>query len=364
MQEPRYLDADPISLLKFFVMSACLDFVDYVLRSLCLSVFDFGYKSILQNLGQFVARHYELSPLALLRIRNFPGIFLSTANGSSTMNTYGLANEPPYPVTQYKGCFNSIRIRSHTRDFFAAKRYKLATGVFPLKTLAVRTAPEGDFSSPGFPVQYPPYLDTAWRIEQPKGHRIRLQFLKFSVEWDIRCSFDKVTVYDGYNSSAKKLGVYCGNDLPHPLISTGRFLYIRMLTDNSVSSPGFLAHYKCFKDPTVEDTTTQSVATTATETTSTTSTTPAAGTKVGFQVTEETSTKQAGRRPIVERNPDVPTIAQWVAEVHRPSHHSKVQSLRDDPLLAGDFKWFLQNSETVLKIVYETMLNELIADLY
>ncbi|KAG5444110.1 Zinc metalloproteinase nas-39 [Clonorchis sinensis] len=178
-----------------------------------------------------------------------------------------------------------------------------------LKTLAVRTAPEGDFSSPGFPVQYPPYLDTAWRIEQPKGHRIRLQFLKFSVEWDIRCSFDKVTVYDGYNSSAKKLGVYCGNDLPHPLISTGRFLYIRMLTDNSVSSPGFLAHYKCFKDPTVEDTTTQSVATTATETTSTTSTTPAAGTKVGFQVTEETSTKQAGRRPIVERNPDVPTIA-------------------------------------------------------
>ncbi|TGZ60193.1 hypothetical protein CRM22_008687 [Opisthorchis felineus] len=173
-------------------------------------------------------------------------------------------------------------------------------------TLAVRTAPEGKISSPGFPDQYPSDLDTAWRIERPNGQRIRLQFLKFSLEWDDQCAFDRVMVYDGYNSSAKKIGSYCGSGLPDELFSTDRFLYIRMLTDDSVSCPGFLAEYKCYKDTRFSDTSTQSVVTTDTETTSTT---PTAEPRMVRQVTEDTSTTETGPRSIIVHNPDLPATA-------------------------------------------------------
>ena len=74
--------------------------------------------------------------------------------------------------------------------------------------------------------------------------RVQLHFEKFAVEDAVeRCPFDKVTVFDGSNTTAPMLARMCGNELPGDIVSSQRSLLVLFSTDSSRTSAGFLASY-------------------------------------------------------------------------------------------------------------------------
>ena len=57
-----------------------------------------------------------------------------------------------------------------------------------------------------------------------------------------QCFFDRVSIYDGYNSSSPSLGVICGR-FSENFTSTSNVLYIEFLSDGQGHSTGFEAVY-------------------------------------------------------------------------------------------------------------------------
>ena len=75
-----------------------------------------------------------------------------------------------------------------------------------------------------------------------------MEFLKFDLETGVydprnKCPFDKVTVYDGSDESAAKIGVFCGATLPRVIHSGNNSLYVVFKSDFSTTANGFKA--KC-----------------------------------------------------------------------------------------------------------------------
>lgn len=54
-------------------------------------------------------------------------------------------------------------------------------------------------------------------------------------------------VYDGSSDSAPQLARLCGSQQPSPVNSTGNQLYVKLRTDSSVATGGFLASYSTSK---------------------------------------------------------------------------------------------------------------------
>lgn len=50
-------------------------------------------------------------------------------------------------------------------------------------------------------------------------------------------------IHDGNSSSAPELVKLCGSQLPSTINSTGNELYIKLRTDSSINTGGFLASY-------------------------------------------------------------------------------------------------------------------------
>ncbi|XP_034427678.1 cubilin [Hippoglossus hippoglossus] len=105
----------------------------------------------------------------------------------------------------------------------------------------------GAFSSPNYPLAYHPNAECYWNIRTNQGSQLLLSFSDFHLESSSSCSFNYLAVYDGNNSSAPELAKLCGNQLPSIINSSTNQLYIKLRTDSSISSGGFLASYtsKC-----------------------------------------------------------------------------------------------------------------------
>ena len=107
------------------------------------------------------------------------------------------------------------------------------------------TAPTGSIHSPNYPNTYDSNDDCAWSIEVDPTHRIQFTFIDFDVEPHANCSYDYVALYDGASTADPLLLQHCGQDVPHPnvIFTTSNRLYVRMKTDGSQTSKGFLANY-------------------------------------------------------------------------------------------------------------------------
>ncbi|XP_060950209.1 cubilin [Limanda limanda] len=105
----------------------------------------------------------------------------------------------------------------------------------------------GAFSSPNYPLAYHPNAECYWNIRTSQGSQLLLSFSEFHLESSSSCSFDYLAVYDGNNSNALELAKLCGNQLPSIINSSTNQLFIKLRTDSSISSGGFLASYtsKC-----------------------------------------------------------------------------------------------------------------------
>ena len=66
---------------------------------------------------------------------------------------------------------------------------------------AVFFGKEGDFSSPGYPNFYPDYLDDLYQIRGTSGNSIEITFHEISLEPEINCPYDYLSV--GFNYCIK-----------------------------------------------------------------------------------------------------------------------------------------------------------------
>ncbi|KAF5914563.1 hypothetical protein HPG69_007948 [Diceros bicornis minor] len=105
--------------------------------------------------------------------------------------------------------------------------------------------PSGSFTTPNWPDRdYPAGVTCVWHIVAPKNQLIELMFEKFDVERDNYCRYDYVAVFNGGEADdAKRIGKYCGDSPPAPIVSERNELLIQFLSDLSLTADGFIAHY-------------------------------------------------------------------------------------------------------------------------
>lgn len=66
---------------------------------------------------------------------------------------------------------------------------------------------------------YPGGVDCEWVIVAEEGYGVELVFQTFEVEEETDCGYDYMELFDGYDSTAPRLGRYCGSGvspLPNP----------------------------------------------------------------------------------------------------------------------------------------------------
>lgn len=87
-----------------------------------------------------------------------------------------------------------------------------------------------------------------WIIEAPKDKLILLTFTTFELEDDSTCTFDSLTIYDGYVTSSDTartaIGKYCGRNKPPIIRSNGNVLTIVFKTDDSLEYGGYSFTYE------------------------------------------------------------------------------------------------------------------------
>nr|KAF6379740.1 procollagen C-endopeptidase enhancer 2 [Myotis myotis] len=128
--------------------------------------------------------------------------------------------------------------------------------------------PSGSFKTPNWPDRdYPAGVTCLWHILAPKNQLIELKFEKFDVERDNYCRYDYVAVFNGGEvNDAKRIGKYCGDSPPVPIVSERNELLIQFFSDLSLTADGFIGHYK-FRPKKLPTTTALPMTTTVTVTT-------------------------------------------------------------------------------------------------
>ncbi|XP_038602618.1 procollagen C-endopeptidase enhancer 2 [Tachyglossus aculeatus] len=106
--------------------------------------------------------------------------------------------------------------------------------------------PTGSLQTPNWPDRdYPAGVSCLWHIVAPKNQLIELKFEKFDVERDNYCRYDYVAVFNGGEvDDAQRIGKFCGDSPPAPIVSEQNELLIQFLSDLSLTADGFIGHYK------------------------------------------------------------------------------------------------------------------------
>ena len=85
---------------------------------------------------------------------------------------------------------------------------------------------------------YESNLDCYWMVSS--NARIELSFMIFETESE----HDVVQVYDGESSSAPLIGGFNGSSLPSAVKSSSSKLFLRFMTNDSVTKSGFRARFR------------------------------------------------------------------------------------------------------------------------
>ncbi|XP_053307274.1 tolloid-like protein 2 [Spea bombifrons] len=90
---------------------------------------------------------------------------------------------------------------------------------------------------------YPVQSNCEWVIVAEDGYGVELIFQTFEIEEEADCGYDYMEIYDGYDSTAPRLGRYCGSGPPEEIYSAGDSLMIRFHTDDTINKKGFHGRY-------------------------------------------------------------------------------------------------------------------------
>jgi hypothetical protein len=101
----------------------------------------------------------------------------------------------------------------------------------------------GTISSPGYPDNYPAFLNCVWRIKAMPGKKILATFSEFDVTASTECGSDYVTVTTGDLAAGGSSIRYCGKSPPAYIESLGEVLVIEFHTNQGDSCRGFALDY-------------------------------------------------------------------------------------------------------------------------
>ncbi|GAB0192284.1 tolloid-like protein 2 [Grus japonensis] len=90
---------------------------------------------------------------------------------------------------------------------------------------------------------YPGQANCEWVIVAEDGYGVELIFQTFEIEEEADCGYDYMEIYDGYDSTAPRLGCFCGSGPLEEIYSAGDSIMIRFHTDDTINKKGFHARY-------------------------------------------------------------------------------------------------------------------------
>lgn len=78
----------------------------------------------------------------------------------------------------------------------------------------------------------------------PKNYVVILSFQAFNLEPSSDCAYDYLEVRDGPYGYSPIVGRFCGAQLPPLILSSGREIWLRFNSDDSIQHSGFLINYE------------------------------------------------------------------------------------------------------------------------
>ncbi|KAH8382433.1 hypothetical protein KR009_003504, partial [Drosophila setifemur] len=110
------------------------------------------------------------------------------------------------------------------------------------------TKGNGSLYSPSYPDLYPNAKQCVWEVVAPPNHSVFLNFTHFDLEGTrfqyTKCNYDYLIIYSKLRDNRlKKIGIYCGNDLPPFVNSEQSVLRLEFYSDRTVQRSGFVAQF-------------------------------------------------------------------------------------------------------------------------
>ncbi|EDV30246.2 uncharacterized protein Dana_GF23044 [Drosophila ananassae] len=106
----------------------------------------------------------------------------------------------------------------------------------------------GSLYSPSYPDPYPNAKQCVWEVVAPPNHAVFLNFTHFDLEGTrfqyTKCNYDYLVIYSKLRDNRlKKIGIYCGNNLPPVVNSEQSVLRLEFFSDRTVQRSGFVAKF-------------------------------------------------------------------------------------------------------------------------
>ncbi|XP_072507728.1 cubilin [Notamacropus eugenii] len=102
---------------------------------------------------------------------------------------------------------------------------------------------EGIIRAPFYPSAYPHEKTCDWKISQPQGQVILLNFTDFQIGTSASCDTDYVEIGNSFSMDSSPNRKYCGTDTPGLVTSTYNTIYVRFRKSASSTNSGFLARF-------------------------------------------------------------------------------------------------------------------------
>ncbi|XP_037956128.1 dorsal-ventral patterning protein tolloid [Teleopsis dalmanni] len=108
------------------------------------------------------------------------------------------------------------------------------------------STPNGTLYSPSYPDVYPISKECIWEVVAPANHAVFLNFTHFDLEGSkyqySECNYDYLVAYSKlHDNRLKKIGIFCGHELPPILNSEQNILRLEFYSDKSLQHTGFEA---------------------------------------------------------------------------------------------------------------------------
>ncbi|XP_068604308.1 cubilin [Brachionichthys hirsutus] len=149
-------------------------------------------------------------------------------------------SELPHPVTSFS---NSLVVNFTTDQSVSGKGFRAIYSASTSSCGGDLLMESGAFNSPNYPDAYPSNVECVWTIRSSPGNRLQLSFIIFHLQTSYNCQNDYLEIREG-NSTGPLVGRFCGSRLPSNFTSViGHILWIKFVTDASISGPGFRATF-------------------------------------------------------------------------------------------------------------------------
>ncbi|XP_046466404.1 cubilin [Neodiprion pinetum] len=149
--------------------------------------------------------------------QNIPGLLTTTGN---QLYVYVVGTKSG---TQFKLSYREVGSN-------CGSSYRLTDA---LKSIQIKT--------PNFPNIPHPYTECSWTIMAPSGQSITIHFESFDLTSDLNCAKEYLEVRDGGTDSSSLMGLFCSDEIPSSMITTGNFMYLHFYTDVDNPKQGFKA---------------------------------------------------------------------------------------------------------------------------